>query len=66
LYFYVRDAGKVLRLREGVFLIVHVLLKGMDITAIQSLLGHGSLRTTQIYAKTDRSKVKREYDLLKL
>jgi site-specific recombinase XerC len=31
---------------------------------MHSLLGHGSLRITQIYAKTDKSKVRRKYDQL--
>jgi integrase/recombinase XerD len=38
------------------------LIKGMNIKAIQQLLGHSSLATTQIYTELDNKDLKNEYD----
>lgn len=40
----------------------YALNAGMDITVIQTLLGHADLSTTQIYAEISRNKIRHEYD----
>jgi integrase/recombinase XerD len=43
----------------------HLLKEGMDIRAIQQLLGHSSLATTQIYTSVDLNTLKGAYDKAK-
>jgi integrase/recombinase XerC len=42
----------------------HLLSKGGDLRAIQELLGHASLATTQIYTKIDTEKIMQAYNAL--
>lgn len=42
----------------------HLLSKGGDLRAIQELLGHASLTTTQIYTKIDTEKIMQAYNAL--
>ena len=38
-----------------------LLEKGMDVREVQILLGHASIKTTQIYTHLDKSKLKRTF-----
>ena len=42
-------------------LATHLLARGVDIRIVQEILGHASLRTTQIYTHTDRSWLQKVY-----
>ena len=62
---YAKDAGITRRVTPHILrhsLATHLLKNGFDIRAIQQLLGHSNLSTTQIYTSVDMHTLKNVYD----
>ena len=62
---YAKDAGITRRVTPHILrhsFATHLLKNGVDIRAIQQLLGHSNLSTTQIYTSVDMHTLKNVYD----
>jgi integrase/recombinase XerD len=62
---YAKDAGITKKVTPHVMrhsFATHLLKNGVDIRAIQQLLGHSNLSTTQIYTSVDMHTLKNVYD----